>query len=334
MATSNGGAHVDLGIVVPARNEEQNLPILIRELAHAFRDSGVLYEVLLVDDGSDDGTADVMRALATENHNVRGLILSRNFGHQAAISIGLQHCNGRTVAIMDADLQDRPSDLLLLYGQLQAEHADVVYAVRSKRKENFVKRGAYWAFYRILGQLANVTIPLDLGDFCVMDRTFVARLNALPERLRFVRGLRAWLGGRQVGLIVDRDPRRAGKAQYTFNKLMGLAADGLISFSFVPLRIAALAGTFVSALAFIGVFVVLTWHFTGKLPQGVGLATIALSVLFLGGIQLLSIGILGEYVGRIFDEVKARPVGIVTEVVPNATASEPAIVRSITPAQL
>jgi polyisoprenyl-phosphate glycosyltransferase len=302
----------DLCIVVPAHNEETNLPLLLDELDAELGRAGIDFEVLIVDDGSRDRTPEVARGLAIARRNVRALLLSRNFGHQAAVSVGLRYSRGRAVAVMDADLQDRPADLVQLYRRHQ-EGADVVYAVRRTRPENFVKRSAYAIFYRVLSRLASVPIPVDSGDFCVMSARFVERLNDLPERLRFLRGLRAWLGGRQVSCAVDRDPRRTGKPQYTFSKLCRLALDGLISFSYVPLRLASLFGLAISLMALGGIVVVLVWRFMGLLPKGAGVATIALSVLFIGGVQLLTLGILGEYVGRIFDEVKARPIAIVSE---------------------
>jgi polyisoprenyl-phosphate glycosyltransferase len=304
----------DLCIVVPAHNEQENLPLLLDELAGALSPAGIDFQVLFVDDGSRDRTAVVARELAVAHKNVRAVILSRNFGHQAAVSIGLRYARGRAVAVMDADLQDRPSDLVHLYRRY-LEGADVVYAVRRSRPENFLKRFAYTVFYRVLTRLANVPIPVDSGDFCVMSSEFVARLNQLPERLRYVRGLRAWVGGHQVSVAVDRDARRSGSPQYTFAKLCRLAIDGLISFSYVPLRLASMLGFAISGLTFIGFLVVLTWKLMGILPRGAGVATIALSVLFIGGVQLLTLGILGEYVGRIFDEVKARPIAIVSEVI-------------------
>jgi len=303
----------DLCIVVPAHNEQDNLSPLLEELSAALRPAGVEFQVLFVDDGSRDRTAAVARELAATHKSVRALILSRNFGHQAAVSVGLQYAKGRAVAVMDADLQDRPSDLVQLYRRY-LEGADVVYAVRRSRPENFLKRFAYTIFYRLLARLASISIPVDSGDFCVMSAEFVARLNGLPERLRYVRGLRAWIGGRQVSVDVDRDPRRAGKPQYTIAKLFRLAIDGLISFSYAPLRLASMLGLVISGLTFIGFLVVLAWKLMGILPKGAAVATIALSVLFIGGVQLLTLGILGEYVGRIFDEVKARPVAIVSEI--------------------
>jgi dolichol-phosphate mannosyltransferase len=308
---SHGGP--ELGIVVPAYNEEENVPILFREIAETLHAAGCTFELLFVDDGSSDRTADAIRTLAQTDSRVRGLVLTRNFGHQAAISIGLSFVRGDAVAIMDADLQDRPSDALRLLRECRAASADVAYAIRGTRKESAFKRAAYHSFYRLLGRLARIDIPLDSGDFCVMDRRMVERLNALPERLRFVRGLRSWIGGKQIGVIVDRDARRAGEPKYTIVKLMRLAVDGLVSFSDVPLRLASVLGFAVSGLAAVGILVVLVWRLTGKLPSGAGIATIALSILFLGGIQLLTAGILGEYVGRIFEEVKRRPVALVAE---------------------
>ena len=301
----------DLCVVVPAHNESSNIPILVRELNEACASAGIEYELLIVDDGSSDGTWEAIAALCREHPHVRALSLTRNFGHQAAVSTGLAYADrARAVAVMDADLQDSPSDLVALYRRW-LEGADVVYAVRRSRREHLLKRMAYKAFYRLLVAVAKTPVQLDAGDFCVMDAAFVARLNALPERLRFVRGLRAWLGGTQVALPVDREGRRTGRTHYSAAKLMRLAFDGLVSFSDAPLRVATAAGAVVSMAAFAGVLVVLAWKLLGMLPTGFGLATIALSILFLGGVQLLAIGLMGEYIGRIFDEVKRRPVALV-----------------------
>lgn len=302
----------DLGIVVPAHNEEENVPALYAAIARVLDPLAIRFELLFVDDGSRDGTAAAIRRLAEETPRVRALILSRNFGHQAAVSIGLRHARGRALAVMDGDLQDRPEDLARLYQRWQ-EGAEVVYAVRGTRPEGLFLRAAYKLFYRILARTARIPIPLDSGDFCVMDAAFVAKLNALPERLRFVRGLRAWLGGRQVAVTVERGARQAGESKYTVRRLMRLATDGIFSFSDAPLRFASILGVIVSLGSLVGVLVVLAWHLLGLIPTGAGLATIALSVLFLGGVQLLTIGILGEYISRIFDEVKGRPVAVVQE---------------------
>jgi len=322
MSTSTDRVAPDLGVVIPAHNEEQNVPTLVGELTQVLDAAGCSFELLFVDDGSTDRTAAIIRELAQADRRVRGLILTRNFGHQAAISIGLMHVRGRAIGIMDSDLQDRPVDTVALYNAWKAAGADVAYAVRRSRQEGRAKQLAYQAFYRILSRLARISIPLDSGDFCVMSRPFVDQLNSLPERLRFVRGLRSWVGGKQIAVLVDRDARRAGTPKYTTSKLVRLAIDGLVSFSDVPLRLASVTGFAVSALAALGIVVVLVWKMTGKLPAGAGVATIALSILFLGGVQLVTAGILGEYVGRIFDEVKRRPVALVAEYVDGEARDE------------
>jgi polyisoprenyl-phosphate glycosyltransferase len=304
----------DLCVVVAAFNEEKNLPELYAELRQVLGTRSLSWSMLVVDDGSTDGTAAELRKVVAADSRVRGLRLSRNFGHQDAISIGLAEAHGSAIAVMDCDLQDHPADLLLLYDRVKAG-ADVAYAVRRSRPEGISKRASYWLFYRLMDRLAEVDIPLDAGDFCVMDRRFAEKLNALPERLRFVRGLRAWLGGRQEAVPVDRGARRHGETRYPITKLVRLALDGLFSFSDAPLRLASLVGTIIAFLAFVGAVVVLGWKVTGQLPPGAGLATIALGVFFLGGLQLLTIGILGEYVSRVYREVKARPVAVVAEVI-------------------
>jgi dolichol-phosphate mannosyltransferase len=300
---------------MPAFNEEENLADLVAEVSTALEAAGIDFELVIVDDGSRDGTRAIIRSLSERDARIRGVILMRNFGHQAAISTGLLHVRGEAVCIMDADFQDRPDDAVALYRARVDADADVAYAIRRRRHEGPIKRLAYHLFYRLLARLARISIPLDSGDFCVMSRPFVDRLNALPERLRFVRGLRSWIGGTQIGVEVDRGARRAGVPKYTFPKLVRLAVDGLVSFSDVPLRLASILGFAVSGLAAVGIVIVSIWKLTGQLPAGAGVATIALSILFLGGVQLLTAGILGEYVGRIFEEVKRRPVAMVAELI-------------------
>jgi glycosyltransferase involved in cell wall biosynthesis len=305
-------SHPDLCIVVPALDEADNLPALFGELSAVLTTAGIGFDLLIVDDGSQEPTTRVIREMVAANPNVRAILLSRTFGHQAAISIGLQHAHGDAVAVMDADLQDSPEDLLRLYRCVQ-DGADVAYAVRASRPESRLKRAAYWTFYRMLNRLAAISIPVDTGDFCVMRSRFAERLNAFPERLRFVRGLRSWLGGRQVAVPVERRARRSGGPKYTIARLVQLAFDGLVSFSYAPLRLASLLGFTVAGMALLAFGLVLYWKVTKQLPAGLGLATIGLSVLLLGGVQLITLGILGEYIGRIFDEVKGRPVAIARE---------------------
>jgi dolichol-phosphate mannosyltransferase len=302
-----------VSIVVPVYNEESGLPQLFARLKDVAAQLDVKIEVLYVDDGSQDQTVQLCRSHATEDSRFKLVRLSRNFGHQAAISAGLVYAAGDAVIIMDGDLQD-PPEAIPLFVARWLEGFEVVYAVRRKRPEGWLKRTAYWLFYRALGWLSEVRVPLDSGDFGLMDRRVVSMLRQMPERSRFLRGLRAWVGLRQVGVEVDRGARVAGASKYTFTKLRGLAMDGLVSFSYAPLKLATRTGFVVSA----GAFVFAAWVIVLRLGWGIdiaGWASLVVVILFLGGIQLITIGILGEYVGRIYDEVKRRPLFIVADTV-------------------
>jgi dolichol-phosphate mannosyltransferase len=238
--------------------------------------------------------------------------LARNFGHQAAISAGLDYSRGHLVCVMDADLQDPPEVLPQLISKSH-EGYDVVYAIREHRKENWLKRCAYAAFYRVLQGIADISIPLDSGDFCVMNRRIVNLLVSMPERNRFLRGIRRWVGFRQIGIAYTRPSRFAGKSKYTVSSLIFLALDGLISFSYVPLRVISILGITVSLLS----VAVAAFYFIKKLTYGIGVpgfTTLVVAIFFLAGMQLITIGVIGEYVGRISDEVKRRPLYIVRQV--------------------
>jgi polyisoprenyl-phosphate glycosyltransferase len=273
-----------------------------------------------VDDGSRDNTLDVAEELAGRDPRWKVVSLSRNFGHQPAVTAGLHFARGDIVAIIDADLQDPPEELPRFFAKCR-EGFDVVYAIRTKRKEGLFKRAAYKVYYRLLASLANIEIPLDSGDFCVMSRRVVDALNALPERNRFLRGLRSWLGFRQTGLAYERHARAAGAPKYTFRKLLNLALDGIMNFSSRPLRLIAVGGFLLAALAvvlavFVFVQYVADWTILGYNPrQQRGWASLMLAILFLAGAQLFSLGILGEYVGRLFEEIKGRPVFLVKHTV-------------------
>jgi dolichol-phosphate mannosyltransferase len=237
--------------------------------------------------------------------------LARNFGHQVAISAGLDHARGAGVIIMDADLQDPPEVLPEFIAKWREGH-DVVYAIREQRKEGALKRATYAAFYRLLQRVAQIEIPLDAGDFCIMDRRVVDLLNGMPERNRFVRGIRSWVGLSQVGLPYARQARHAGHPKYTFSRLIYLALDGLVSFSFLPLRVITLMGFAVSAVSILLAIAYTIQKITiGLSPPG--FATLTVALFFLSGIQLVTIGVIGEYVGRIFDEVKRRPLYVVNQ---------------------
>ncbi len=303
----------DVSIVVPAFNEEGNLPVLYRRLVAALGPLDLKWELLFINDGSRDASADVIANLAKADARVTAVDLARNFGHQAAISAGLDHSRGRAVIIMDADLQDPPEELPRFIAHWR-EGYDVVYAVRRMRPENWLKRAAYSVFYRLLRRISAIPIPLDAGDFSLMDRRVVDLLESMPERNRFLRGMRSWVGLKQIGVQYDRGERLSGHTNYTLGRLIALALDGLFSFSFLPLRVISLTGLAVSALSIILALV----YAVQKLVSGLepaGFATIVVSVFFFSGVQLITLGVLGEYVGRIFEEVRRRPLYVVRQVV-------------------
>lgn len=301
-----------VSVVIPVFNEEDNLPALYDRLTLVLGRMGIDYEILFVDDGSHDGSAAILRRLEAADPRVRIVEFARNFGHQVAISAGLQHSRGQAVCIMDADLQD-PPEVLPMYLAKWREGWEVVYAVRGERKEWWGKRLAYAAFYRLLQRVANVEIPLDAGDFCVMDRRVVDLLVQMPERNRFVRGIRSWVGFKQIGLAYERHARHAGKPKYTFRKLLILALDGLVSFSHTPLRLITLLGFTVSLVSFL----LAVFYVVKKMTVGFGVpgfTTLVVSIFFLAGIQLVTIGVIGEYIARISDEVKRRPLYVARRV--------------------
>lgn len=307
-------------MVLPAFNEQEVLPqTYARFTAECpkFAELGLDYEIIFVNDGSRDRTAEILDELAASDPHIRAVHLTRNFGHQAAISAGLTVAKGDAIAIMDCDLQD-PPEVLPLFIKKWREGNQVVYAIRKKRKEWFGKRFAYWAFYRLLAAISDLKIPLDSGDFCLMDRSALDLLNALPERQRFVRGLRTWVGLKQVGVEYERDARQAGVPQYTFRSLVKLAMDGLVSFSSTPLRWVTRLGV-VSALAAVvlGFWVVAVtvyeWNqHSHKTPRG--WASLCCVMLLMSAAQLLSLGIIGEYLARIFQEVKGRPTFLIARI--------------------
>lgn len=298
-------------IVIPVYNEEETVPELVRRVRAVIGTLDAPADVILVDDGSRDGTMELLRNAHREDARFKVVSFSRNFGHQTAISAGIDHARGDAVILMDGDLQD-PPEVIPDFVAKWKEGYDVVYAVRTKRKENVLKRAAYAVFYRMLRKLSYLDIPLDSGDFCLMDRKVAETLRRLPERNRFVRGLRTWAGFRQTGLAYERDRRFAGRPKYTLRKLFGLAYDGLFSFSTAPLRWAVYSGFGAAALAFVGGL----WVVYEKLVHGIAIAgwtsTIVI-ITFFGGAILLTLGLVGEYVARIFDEVKQRPTYVVRE---------------------
>lgn len=305
-----------IGIVIPVLNEATVLDPLYERVTTAARTWGEEWEILFVDDGSTDQTLAGLERLHARDPRVKAISFSRNFGHQIAVSAGLRYSRGDAVVVLDADLQDPPEVIGEFIRQWKSG-VQVVYGVRTKRKEGWLKRSAYYLFYRLLARLSSITIPLDSGDFCLMDRRVVDTLNDMPERHRFIRGMRSWIGHRQVGVPYERDVRFSGDVKYTLRKLIGLAVDGLINFSDRPLTILGGFGFLVASGSFLAIlYTLIAWLFDIRI-RGVavselpGYPTIVLSVLFIGGVQLVSLGILGAYLGRVFDEVKQRPLFLV-----------------------
>lgn len=301
-------------LVIPVYNEESTIPALYQRVSAIMAELDDLAELILINDGSRDRTLDLLRELHERDERVVYLSLARNFGHQIAVTAGLNYVRGKVIIVMDADLQDPPElipDLIALWQQ----GYQVVYAQRTKRvKEGWFKRFCAYAFYRVLKQLADVDIPTDTGDFCLMDRQVVNLLNQMPERNRYIRGLRSWVGFRQTALKFDRDSRFAGDVKYTFAKSFGLAINGLVSFSSIPLKLSTYLGLFSALIALIMAVLVFYWRFFTPHSTLTGFATIAIAIFFLGAVQLISIGILGEYIGRIYEEVKGRPLYTLSEV--------------------
>jgi polyisoprenyl-phosphate glycosyltransferase len=300
-------------LVIPVYNEESNIPELYRRVSAVMDGLDGTSELILINDGSQDRTLELLRELHALDDRVVYLGLARNFGHQIAVTAGLEYTRGDAVIVLDADLQDPPElipDMLALW----REGYDVVYAQRIERvQESWFKKLCAYGYYRILKELADVEIPTDTGDFCLMDREIVKLLNNMPERNRYIRGLRSWIGFNQTALKFKRDPRFAGDVKYTFTKSLGLAINGLVSFSTVPLRLSTYLGLFSAFAAVVMAILVLYWRIFTKSSLN-GFATIAIAIFFLGAVQLISIGILGEYIGRIYDEVKGRPLYTLAEV--------------------
>lgn len=301
-----------VSVVVPVLNEEENVRELHRRLVRVLDGERVEFEVIFVDDASTDATPVVLRELHDVDCRVKSVRLARNFGHQAAISAGLRAASGDAVVTMDGDLQDAPELLPKFLERWRAGY-EVVYAVREHRVGSLRKRFAYKLFYRMLQRSSNIPLPVDSGDFSLMDRRVVDVINAMPERTRFVRGMRTWVGFRQAGVTQARDERFAGEPKYTYWKLVRLALDGFIGFSYRPLQLASLFGAIVSVVALFLAVVLVMLKILHGIPL-VGWTSLIVAVLFLGGVQLVCLGILGEYVGRIYDEVRERPPYVVASV--------------------
>jgi glycosyltransferase involved in cell wall biosynthesis len=304
-------------IVAPCYNEEEGLHELYTRVSEVMDSTGESWEMVLINDGSRDRTAAIMRDLHASDHRVKIVDFARNFGHQLAVTAGLDHARGDAVVVIDADLQDPPQVILDML-QKWREGYEVVYAVRTHRKgESWFKEFTAKAFYRLIYRITDVNIPLDTGDFRLMDRKVVDAMNQMRERHRFIRGMTSWVGFRQTGVYYVREERFAGETHYPFRKMFKFALDAITGFSYLPLQMATYLGFVIAALsALAAVAVILARLLTGAVAAPFqGQATTLVFVLFIGGVQLITLGIIGEYLGRIYDEVKSRPLYVVREVV-------------------
>ena len=309
---------IDISIIVPLYNEEAVFDQLIQRLINVIEKADFICEVILVNDGSSDNTATLIENICNKDNRFTGVLLSRNFGHQLAVTAGLANVQGKRGAmIIDGDLQDPPELIIDFYKLLLAGN-DVIYAIRKNRKESFFKKLAYSAYYRLQKKISSFNIPIDSGDFSMLSRRVVDIMNEMPEQSRYLRGMRAWVGFKQIGFEYDRDERQAGETKYSWAKLFELAFNGIFNFSDFPVKI-------ITRLGFFTVFFALTYFlynvyrkiYFSDVPQGFT-ATILAIILF-SGVQLISLGLIGEYVLRIYNQVRNRPLYVIDKIIQSGT---------------
>jgi glycosyltransferase involved in cell wall biosynthesis len=300
-----------VSLAIPVYNEEAVLPELLRRTAAVLDQiPGGPHEMIFVDDGSSDRTFQILEEAAKQDHRIMAISLSRNFGHQIALAAALDHVSGEVTVMLDGDLQDPPETLPILLNYYQQGY-DVVYVQRVNRKEAWWLRACYYLFYRLLSALSSIQLPLDAGDFGLISRRVVNEIRRMPEHHRYLRGLRTWVGFRQIGIPVERPARQAGMTKYSPLRLLKLASDGLFAFSIVPLRAAALLGAAATALSLLYSIYALYVKFRLHSPQG--FTALILTFTFLSGVNLFFLGIIGEYIGRVYEEAKGRPHYVIRE---------------------
>jgi dolichol-phosphate mannosyltransferase len=300
-------------IIAPIFNESGNIPDLYIRLRDVLDSTGESWELILIDDGSTDDSADLIRDYANQDARVKPVLFARNFGHQIAVTAGLDYSRGGAVVIIDSDLQDPPEVILDLITKWK-EGYEVVYAVREEREgESWFKLFTAALFYRMISSITDVNIPMDAGDFRLLDRKVVDVLNQMREKHRFLRGMSSWVGFRQTGVPYRRVARQIGETKYPFRKMFRLAINAITSFSYFPLQLATYIGFVAAGISILSIPIVIAIRLWGSETPLLGQATTLIAVLFLGGVQLISLGILGEYIGRLYDEAKGRPLYIVRE---------------------
>ena len=304
---------ITYSIVAPIYNELENIPELFKRVSEVMDSTGEPWELVLVDDGCTDGSTDRIRELAIKDGRVRPVIFARNFGHQIAVTAGMDYARGDAVVIIDADLQD-PPEVILELAKKWKEGYEVVYAVRAEREgETKFKIWTASLFYRLIYRITDVKIPLDTGDFRLIDRKVVTVMNGMREKHRFLRGMGAWVGFKQIGVEYKRAARYSGETKYPLKKMLRLAINAITGFSYFPLQLATYFGFLSAGLAILAIPIIVTLRLAGETHFFEGQTTTLVAVLFLGGVQLISLGILGEYIGRIYDEAKGRPLYIVRD---------------------
>jgi glycosyltransferase involved in cell wall biosynthesis len=299
-------------IVAPAYNESATLPEFHRRIFETMETLNEPWELIVVDDGSQDDTTDILRELSRQDPHLRPVIFARNFGHQLAVTAGLDYSQGEAVIIIDSDLQDPPEVIPEMIMKWK-EGYEVVFAVRTEREgESWFKLFTASIFYRLIYRITDVDIPLDTGDFRLLDRKVVSVLNNMREHHRFLRGMSVWVGFRQTGVPYKRHARFAGETKYPLKRMIKFANDAITGFSFFPLQLATYIGFFSAGISILAIPIVIAMRLAGQ-QAFFGQATTLIAVLFLGGVQLISLGILGEYLGRLYDEARGRPLYIVRE---------------------
>ena len=311
----------EVSLLIPLYNEQETFPVLIDRLKNVLNNFKHPTEIVLINDGSTDATPQLMEQVALADDRFQCVFLSRNYGHQFALSAGMQYARAtQGIMVLDGDLQDPPELLPEFYNLLQQGN-DVVYAIRKKRKEGIIKRLLYWAYYRIMRNISSIHIPLDSGDFCMMSRRVLNQLNAMPERNRYIRGMRSWVGYKQIGYEYNRSEREAGESKYSFKMLWRLAYSGIFNFSEFPIK-------FITRIGFITILFSLIYFadtlykkifYPEIMPQGFTMITFLITLFC--GVQLLSLGLIGEYVLRIYDQVKGRPIFVTDKIIKDKKVS-------------